>query len=245
MRDLFAILFRPQVTLDRLLFDRDTRRSWQATWLIIGVQSLFVLAVLLAFLTAYSTRPELVEQFNVEMAGQLPIPLTAIVILLWVIATAGIVVYYTLARFLFAWITRWGLRMVAGEQYPQTGEERREKGKLLELIHPYSISVRVWPDLLLNSIVVILALYLIVTLDSENPVIALSYVAVSTLSSAVTLGTLIYMLMIRVFAVKKIYGVSGPRAFWGPFLAYVLVWIIGMVVAVLLVGALAAAVDAP
>ncbi|MGZ4123150.1 MAG: hypothetical protein ACXVOI_08065, partial [Tumebacillaceae bacterium] len=45
---------------------------------------------------------------------------------------------------------------------------------------------------------------------------------VCVIMGIISLGLYVYLIVVRVMAIKRIYNVSGSQAFWGPFLIYAL-----------------------
>ncbi|MGZ4135667.1 MAG: hypothetical protein ACXVPC_10915 [Tumebacillaceae bacterium] len=224
LKDLFLILFRPKDTLEKVLFENNMRRSWGATWVLTGIMVLAVLVSMIFQMSISTANP------NMTVNGELvPVNLgevkTMVVIISLVVAVVSIGVY-PLMRLLFAWFVRMGLRISAGNSYPRDPQERQEKGKLLQLIHPYTLAIQVWPGLILSLIMLFfvkdLPQNMVEMSDPEFATKFITLMLVCVIMGIISLGLYVYLIVVRVMAIKRIYNVSGSQAFWGPFLIYAL-----------------------
>jgi hypothetical protein len=222
-RDLFLILFRPSQTLDRLLEEGDMGKSWKATWTLVAVTCLSVLLMVPVMLLFSQTQYPAEGPFRdlpVMAAGGL------ILISLALLMAAFMIVYLVLARYVFAWMVRAGLRLVAGDRYPASEAERQEKGRLVELIQPYTLAILMWPQLLTYLLYLLAAVALSVS-EGDNGQLApmifsMVMMLVAVLLYVASIGAQIYMIVVRVMAIKKIYKVSTSKAFFGPMLMYLI-----------------------
>jgi hypothetical protein len=232
LSDLFRILFRPSSTLDRLL---ETRRygasRGKTAWL-------FVLSLVVSFLSGvffyhrlqdyalaqgwydFMTTPEEYDAYAV----------------LFGLSTFGLAAYVLLSRPLFARMVQLGLRLSASSQVPSKWSERREQGRLLRLVQPYTIWPVVLPALI-SYLLMPLAVDPHLLLGSADDVYSnegsgalvvplARFLFWVFFSSLLLLTGFVYMVIVRVLAIRKICHVSGARAFWGPFLIYAIVWFV-------------------
>ena len=232
-RNLFMILFRPGKTLDRLLEERNHRQSWGATWFLIGINALFVFFIGLYFFRFVNQLIAL-DTMEDDMTGGL----VAVIFGVGMIATViGLTVYYVLSRFLFSWIVRLGLRISASDKYPRDPQERREHGKLLRMIQPYTQWIVTLPTLLFLTAFLVMFDF-DVLLDAIDPITGeiypdsdmfmtfMSWVFGYLFFLLIVFVMYVYMIVVRTMAAKRIYSISGTQAFWGPFLIYFLIYFV-------------------
>lgn len=240
---LFWIFFKPNRTLDRLLEERKNGQSWGVTWLLAGLTIASGLYYVWLIWDLFHTM--------VAMEGAEAPEMEFLLVMLGSVFGATVLyslIFYPLSRYFFAWLVQLGLRMVAGDEYPADREERRENGLLLRLIQPYTAWVFVLPNLMIG-----LAVLLLMDMGSmmeqmqmaemegsgEMPAAFMgAFVGVMVLSvigQIVQIGTLVYQVILRVMAIKKIYHVSTAKAFWGPALAYLIAYLLLVVLIVLVV----------
>lgn len=245
---MFSILFRPQQTVDRLLEERRFGQSWGATWFLIVINLVVLLGVGVWMTGEFNDMMELIDPY-----GEAGIDTSALM-LIWVIggvvAILSTVVSLILSRFFFKWLVVLGIRMVASREYPTDPEERREKGRLVEMIQPYTMWIYV-----LASVVSLLFLPLFFDMSSFIEMIEMSEMGGEPTTDMITmfigffiwsgvvqlisLGLFIYMIVVRVFALKKIYNISAAKAFFGPFITYMIVYVVLFVLYIVFVTALA------
>jgi hypothetical protein len=236
-KDLFSIIFRPQQTLDKVLFEKNNHRSWMATWGLLLVSSL----TMLIYLIIVFSQKTLSSELTPEMDGLSRGILWVFVLIGWLVLTALSAGVMVLMRILFAWFVRMGLLISASDQYPTDPSERREKGKMLQLIHPYTLSIQFWPSAILTILMMVVMGIMFkdpqgLTDDMAARMAAgqlIIFVIVYILTLVISLGSYIYMIVVRVMAIKQIYNISGPRAFWGPFLIYFLFTVIPYLVLII------------
>jgi hypothetical protein len=239
IRNLFMILFRPNTTVDRLLEERKHGQSWGATWFLIGLH------LLILFLVGVFFAPGLKEVFELledegggeGLASSL---LIGTFVGLGIVAVIVTILYFVLSRFFFQWLVVLGLRMVASSEYPKDPAERREKGRLLTLIQPYTLWIY-----MLSTFLPLPFLPLLFDMSVFVEMIELSAMGMDTgdqeaqfagmfisfllwciVAQILSLGLYIYMIIVRVMAIKKIYNISTAKAFFGPFLTYLLLYVI-------------------
>lgn len=229
--------FRPGATLDRLILERRMGASWGATAFLAGMQFL-VLAVVTVVLTL-----EVQEALRGVPEGGMLVSVAwfyALSNLVSVLISAAIT--FVVSRYFFVWFVIGGLRIVAGDRYPQDPAERKEKARLLQVIQPYTLGVSQLPLLLLTlplpfliDLSPISDFLMIGDFQTEGLAgLAESLMPMMLLVSLwfalymlIGLGLLAYMTVIRVKAILRIYDVSTAQAFWGPFLIYAGVYVIG------------------
>lgn len=235
-KDLLTIFLHPQRTLDKVLFEEDMRRSWKGTWWLVLLSSI---ATLFYLLMVFSQTP-LQHELTPDMDGLSRGILWVFVLIGWVVLSAVSAGIMCLMRILFAWFVRMGLRVSAGDQYPTDPAERRAKGKLLQLIHPYTLSIQLFPSAILTIVMSFVMGHLLPSFRTENPIVGekavgevILFMIVYILLLVISLGSYVYMIVVRVFAIQKIYNVSGARAFWGPFLIYFLFTVIPYVMLII------------
>lgn len=237
LRSLFRIFYRPQVTLEELLQERRYVRSWGATsWLVITnvlavlLLSVFVLHKMTDLLRAAGEMPHSREAL-LALSSSFTLTMTKVFLMA--------VVQFVGGRYVFGWIVKLGLRMVASGEYPQDPEERSEKASLVHLIHPYTRWMQELPSLLSS-----VALTLMVALTPLPDVNSLSddglqelvakYVILlmiwMVISGIVSFSMWVYMIVVRTSAIQKIYRVSAAQAFWGPFLMYAMLYFLAFLV---------------
>lgn len=235
-RNLFGILFRPNRTLERLLEQRKFGQSWGATWFLVAINALMMFLIGIFFsrevTDMYTLFPELLILMDLDPEGVEYLSL-GIMVMIAVSALIFTPLYFVLSRFFFAWIVQLGVRISASQQYPRDPEERREKAKLLRLIQPYTLwiyvlAVVIW-SLFLPFVMDFSMLFesaLMAEAAEEVPSEFYSWffgvMLLGMVASLIQLVLLVYMLVVRVIAIKKIYNISGSQAFWGPFLVYFL-----------------------
>lgn len=236
-RNLFGILFRPNVTLDRLLEERKFGQSWGATWFLVGINA-FMLFLIGIFISREMTDmmtlfPDEVVAENAQYVGY------AIMFVIAVTSLLLIPLYYVLSRFFFAWMVQLGVRISASSQYPRDPEERREKSELLRLIQPYTLWIYVLSGMIAllflpfmmdsSQLIESVMMAEMTGMEEEPPAEFFNWffgvMLLSMVTNLIQLGLFIYMLVVRTIAIKKIYNISGSQAFWGPFLIYFLVYI--------------------
>lgn len=248
LRNLFSILFRPQKTVDRLLEERKFGQSWGATWFLIGINML-VMIVLGVWLTGeISDISALVDPYGEGIVDD------SAMVLIWVVGGVTTLIAtllsFILSRFFFKWLVVLGIRMVASREYPTDPAERREKGRLVELIQPYTMWIYV-----LASLVSVLFLPLVFDMSSfieliemsemggdpgtESITMFIGFFIWSAIVQLISLGLFIYMIIVRVFALKKIYNISAAKAFFGPFITYMIVYVVFFILYILFVATLA------
>ncbi|TCP55464.1 hypothetical protein EV586_103116 [Tumebacillus sp. BK434] len=228
LSSLFQILFRPHAVLDDLLFEGDLRKSWRATGLLACLDALIMLLVVLGLVILVLAVPEIRED-PLENVG---IP-KAIVALLLVLAVPVVFLLswlvHAVSRYWFSGMVRLGLRVSAGAYYPRDTEERREKGRQLQLIHPYTAGIS-WIPSQAVQLLYLATLFGGVLVQSVSPSLeppllwTILILIFALLNYVVPFGSHIYMVIVRVMAIQKLYGISGARAFWGPFLIYALLY---------------------
>lgn len=239
LKSLISIVFAPNVTLSRLLEERKFGRSWGTTWFLIGMNMLVMFILLVFLFRMMNTYREPTFYWQDELTDRF---------VLWVIfaflTLGGLVqsvLLYVLGRVCFAWIIRLGLRISAAAQYPQDPEERREKGRLLSLIHPHTLWISHWPyliGLLLAPLLFLLPGFRQFLNKSESGAF-MNETAVMQITlvlgilllvwQLVQFGMWVYMIVVRTIAIQKIYGIGAGQAFWGPFLVYFLLYFAGAV----------------
>lgn len=235
MSDLISIIFRPRQTVDKLLRERSMSRSWQATWTLILAYSIFTLLYLL--LGRDKILAPLEDEFGVTSSNFSLL----MVFGFWVAAVVFIILDAILSRFGWEWFARMGLRMFGGPQYASLSpEEKRERGQLMQLIQPYTYSVVIVGSILGS----LLSLFTMPTpnlndLEPQWSSLLLQMVG-SSFAGLLSLGATALMIVQRVFAIQKVYGVSGARAFWGPFIPYAILIVLVIVLAIVAVIALIA-----
>ncbi|HEU4964904.1 MAG TPA: hypothetical protein VFV52_13750 [Bacilli bacterium] len=248
--NLFWIFFRPNRTMDRILEERRNGQSWGVTWLLLGLN----LAVsLLMCWYVWRIGDVIGSAAENEVASSMLGGLFLIPVIVGIIVS---IAFYPLSRYFFAWFVQLGLKVSAGRSLPEEREERREAAYLLRLIQPYTLWVLLFPNLLVAA-----GLFLTIDIPGlmEQSITAgmagakeppaelfqtmMGMMIWSLIAQVMQLGMLIYILVQRTFAIKKIYRVSGAQAFWGPFLIYFLsyvllflLYIVGIVLLVTLSG---------
>ncbi|MBL0386507.1 hypothetical protein JJB07_07585 [Tumebacillus sp. ITR2] len=232
MADFFKIIFKPNATLDKLLTERSMRKSWQATWLIVGVSAVFYLLLfLLGGSKAFAPYEFMNEQLGLfDSTKSITLAISLVV---WFLTVVWLLIDSVLSRFWFAWYVRMGLRMVGGETYATlTPSEKSEKSRLVQLIQPYTYSI----CLLVGFLGTLLSLLVLPEKQPFTEGVDPTQVIVQMLGSSVTsilsLGAIAYSIVQRVFAIRKIYGVSGAKAFWGPFIPYAISFVLIFLVVV-------------
>lgn len=248
LRNLFSILFRPQKTVDRLLEERKFGQSWGATWFLIGI-NLLVMVLLGVWLTG-----EISDFSSLLDPADEGIVDASVIALIWgvggVISLISIVLSFILSRFFFKWLVVLGIRMVASREYPTDPAERREKGRLVELIQPYTMWIYV-----VASLVSVLFLPLVFDMSSfvemiemtemggdpgtDSVMMFIGLFIWSAIVQLIALGLFIYMIIVRVFALKKIYNISAAKAFFGPFITYLIVYVVFFILYILFVATVA------
>lgn len=239
MSEIFSILLKPRVTLDKLLREQNMKKSWQVTWAIIFVNALFMLLYFLM-----SKERLLSDILNANQDLELGVSTstassvsTTLAWVFWGALTVYAVLDGVLSRFGYEWFVRMGLRMVGGPQYAAMEPgEKRAKGRLMQLVQPYTLSI-----VMVTSIITMLIILLTmpnVPLDPSTPP-ALGQLVVqmitSSFASLLSLGAMVYMIFQRVFAIQAVYGVSGARAFWGPFIPYAITMAVFILISIVLV----------
>jgi hypothetical protein len=232
--NLFAILVAPGRTLDRLLEERSNRQSWAATWFLI-VLNAFVLFFL--GIWAFREFTQILELGGVK-EEILPISAFGVVFAVIMFFTVGyIVLDYVLSRYVFAWLVQLGLRISASDEYPSDLTERAEKGMLLRLIQPYTAWIVMLPGLVGLILIPFLFDFSILAdlfedgaiYDEPTPEMmrlmfgGMLYWMVCALIGFVAY---LYMVVVRVMGIMKIYQISAGKAFWGPFLVFVIVYFV-------------------
>ncbi|ARU61850.1 hypothetical protein CBW65_13035 [Tumebacillus avium] len=225
---LYKILFRPAATLDDLLFEGDQKRSWRATNVLAITDTLLVLVFLAGMAILYLAGSGIA---TVPYSEIFPISKTLLITILVASVPLSFLcswVFHALARYCFAWIVRTGLRISAWGQYPRDRQEQAEKARQLQLIQPYTAWVNWMPSQLSNllyGVSMFVGAFVAMTGNTALTVIwSIVSIVLGLISYMVPLGSYIYMIIVRVMAIQKIYGISGARAFWGPFLIYVLIY---------------------
>lgn len=233
IRNLFMILFRPGKTLDRLVEERKYGQSWGATWTLVGVGTLFTFFISLLFFRMVNQLVELDPMSEEMTGGRVMIPF----IIGIVFSVIGLIITFTLGRFFFSWIVMLGLRISASEQYPRDPAERRERARMLRMIHPYTLWIYTVPTLLV-SLLLLVPLDLTVMLDFADPMTGEYYLdpdAMTTMMGwvvgyllvmLISFAMYVYMIVVRTMGIKRIYSISGTQAFWGPFLIYFLIYFV-------------------
>ncbi|MGZ4112523.1 MAG: hypothetical protein ACXVP5_08820 [Tumebacillaceae bacterium] len=243
LRSLFRIFARPQVTLDELLEEKRGGRSWGATILLVVTN---VVATLLLGIFAFHKVTDLAEQFGSmsrDYGTMMALTFSFAFFMLYSLGWA--LIQFVFGRFMFGWIVQLGLRMVAGPDYPRDRETRREKAKLVRLIHPYTRWMSELP-----SVVSLLALSLVIALvkvpadlnalsqaqiDQWVLSLLVVFLILAILTALVTFGFWIYMIVVRTIAIQKIYRMSAAKAFWGPFIPYAILYFLYMIAYVIYV----------
>ncbi len=233
------ILFRPQATVDRLLEERKTGQSWGATWFLVGINLLCLAVVGIFFSIKFNELFEMADQVALE-----PLDLTVLYVsmgIIGVFALVGIVLTYVLARFFFEWLVVLGLRMVAANEYPTDPAERLEKRRLLALIQPYTAWIYVLASVLTLPLIPLffdLSSFIDLVEQSEMgllsddeigadfAMIIIKLIIWSAATQLLSLALFVYMIIVRVLAIKKIYNISAVKAFFGPFITYVILYFI-------------------
>ncbi|KEO83931.1 hypothetical protein [Tumebacillus flagellatus] len=223
MSDMFNILFKPRVTIDKLLAERNMKRSWQATWWITGVTVLFnLLLYLLGGEKILAPYQRFADAFGWDFSQNGRV---GMVLGFWVLSAIYQVIFMVLSRFWFAWYVRMGIRMVGGPSYAQLSpEEKGEQARLVQLIHPYTYTIMLIGSILggLLTLAVLPSAPSFGTQPDATHLVAT--MLGSSVSSLISLGSIAYCIVLRVFAIRKIYGVSGAKAFWGPFIPYAITY---------------------
>jgi hypothetical protein len=233
LRNLFAILFRPGKTLDRLLENRSYKQSWGATWFLIGINALFLFFTGLYFFR-FVTQLIAFDPMSDDVSGGLLAMFFGLGLFGGIL---GLIVYYVLSRFFFSWIVRLGLRISASGDYPQDPQERRERGRLLRMVHPYTQWIVTLPSLLLAAVFLLL-FDVDMLLEAIDPITGeiyedsgmfltfMSWMVGYVFFLILMFAAYVYMIIVRVMAVKRIYSISGTQAFWGPFLIFFLIYFV-------------------
>ncbi|MBL0386508.1 hypothetical protein JJB07_07590 [Tumebacillus sp. ITR2] len=243
-KHLIAILFRPRKTLERVLTERRLDRSRGTTWLLIGLNVLVMFVFAVFFFRFVDRNREPAFYFEEELLAHLAMWVVfgglLIGSLTYALVTLG------LGRVFFSWIVRIGLRISAHDHYPTDPEHRKENGRLLRLIHPYTTWINFWPKLLsilLAPLLLLLPGYAMM-LDPEAPIHLAPSAMVATYWVTLGLwcvfiflqvGMWVYMIIARTIAIQKIYGIGAGQAFWGPLLLYGLLLLAGVAICVFLV----------
>lgn len=240
IQSLFRLLVRPRVTLDELLEERRQGRSIGAT-LLLMLLNVLVFVILLVFV-AHKVMAHLTEYLT-ESDGMSPDEIRFLEIFVIGMVVLVSLVSFCLSRPVFSWIVRLGVRISAGRQYPRDKDERREKARLLRLVHPYTLWISMLPSWL-SLIVLALMVGFADVPNFDHPNASdiahltrlLAYLILwNCLSQLFQFGMWIYMIVVRTFAIQKIYRISGARAFWGPFLIYALLYFVLFVLYTLMV----------
>lgn len=225
---LYKIFFRPAATLDDLLFEGDQKKSWRATNALAITDTVLVLVFLAGMAILYLAGSGIA---TVPYSEIFPISKTLLITI--VVASVPLSflcswVFHALARYCFVWIVRAGLRISAWGQYPRDRQEQTEKARQLQLIQPYTAWVSWMPSQLSNllyGVSMFVGALVAMTGNTALTVIwSIVSIVLGLLSYMVPLVSYIYMIIVRVMAIQKIYGISGARAFWGPFLIYALAY---------------------
>lgn len=231
---LFNIFIRPKQTLDAVLIEHDGKKSWAATWFIVGAYAVVLFLVFSTLFRSLNVLFDAAANRPAETASGLPM----------FYATLGVVlaVLYVIAqivggRYLWAWFVQLGLMISANDHLPRDSEERRIKGERLRLIHPYTTWISELPYLL-----VALGALLFLSSDAwERFIDSLAFANDPDLFESMLnfmfglflyglvaqiflLGMTVYMTIVRVIAIMRIYRITASQAFWGPFLIYVVVY---------------------
>ncbi|PWK11226.1 hypothetical protein [Tumebacillus permanentifrigoris] len=247
LTNLFSIMFRPNVTLNRLLEQRKFGRSWGTTWFLIGLNVLvmFIFAIFLFRFIESHRAPEMYPPYELSTR----VVLWGIFAVLLIGGTVQAILYFGLGRILFSWIVRLGLHISAGRNYPQDPYERADKGRLLAMVHPYTTWISHWPMLLLtlcSSLLFLMPGLMSLLEDAEfgtkvdrqaelQVTIVFLILILILIWNLVQFGMWIYMIIVRTIAIQKIYGIGAGQAFWGPFLIYFLLYCVGIVLYLVLV----------
>ncbi|PWK11227.1 hypothetical protein [Tumebacillus permanentifrigoris] len=243
MTDLITILFKPKRTLEKLLMERDMKRSWRATWTIIV---LYAVLNLIYFLVG---REQLISPFT-RMSRGFGLDTAsngvslALALGVWAVVTLYLLVDTILSRFGWEWFARMGIRMVGGQQYAALSpEEKRERGRLMQLIHPYTLSGVVIASFI-GGMISLLSMQTSMAAGESGVGAILLQLIGSGIAFLLSIGSVVLMIVQRVFAVQQVYGVSGARAFWGPFIPYaVLIFLLLALTVALVVFAFVAALQ--
>lgn len=131
-------------------------------------------------------------------------------IAIWVIVFFIPPIQYYLQRFLFVISARLGLAMFAGKQMPSDPYEKKDKLHRLKLLFPYVMYPSVFFSFLASPV--------------ANTVVGFLLAVIG----------LVYMFLISVYALHKLYGVSPTVAFWGPLVVHVLIFIALVIVVALI-----------
>lgn len=237
------ILFRPQETVDRLLAKPKFGQSWGATWFLVGINLLMVFLIGIWFSAEFMDVMELTDSTGEPL---MEATATTALLLFWgifaVISGLTVLISTILSRFFFKWLVILGIRIVASKEYPTDPAERREKGRLVELIQPYTmwiymVSMVITTPFLplffdLNSMIEILEINEMGGMDDRTGAdlarLLFGFFIWGAITQLISLGLYIYMIIVRVIALRKIYNISIAKAFFGPFLTYFIVYVIGM-----------------
>ncbi len=118
-----------------------------------------------------------------------------------------------LARLFFRMLVRLGLLLVANRHVPRDPTELRERSRLLYMLYPYHVLPAVIPALLFPLVAVPTGT------DATHIFLKLILMIGFVLLS---MGILVFQIVIMTKIVKRVYRVSTGQAFWGPMLAYFL-----------------------
>lgn len=121
-----------------------------------------------------------------------------------------------LARLFFRVLVRLGLLLVANRHVPRDPAERKERSRLLYMLYPYHVLPAVIPALLFPLVAVPTGT------DAAHIFLKLILMIGFVLLS---MGILVFQIVIMTKIVKRVYRVSNGQAFWGPMLAYFLLFL--------------------
>jgi hypothetical protein len=235
--NLFLIMFRPQRTLDRLIEERKYGQSWAATFTLIGLNALLMFLFGVYISRTFRGLMEMIPSGVME-PGEAEI-MSWMMIGFFVVGILFSAVGIILSRFFFGWFVQLGLWIVAARKMRET-ENRAEKARLLRLVQPYTMGILMIPWAFLSFVVPLF--FDLPTLfeamvndelqdnDELTAELLPSFTGImiwSLLSNLVQLGLIVYQVIVRVIAIRKIYdNVSVAQAFFGPFIVYALVYLL-------------------
>lgn len=136
--------------------------------------------------------------------------------LLVAFAAIGTIAGLLVARLLFRLLVKIGLLLIANRHVPRDAEERRERSRMLYMMYPYHVLPTVLPAVLLPLVTVPTGS------DSTHLFLKLILMIGFVLLS---MGILVFQIVIMTKIVKRVYHVTTGQAFWGPMLAYFLLFL--------------------